>query len=321
MGGLFNAVSAGLSKFVKAWLLPSATAVVLFAFLVLPILDDWELVVRINSLGNVERGLLLAFSIVLLALLSSYSSTYIYRLLEGYSWPNKVAARAVQKQQHLYDSLKEAAAPAQGADSTSDNEGEAQRWRAELAFERLKRYPESKHDILPTRLGNALKAIERYGQDRYKLDSQTLWSELNACAPDSTRDEVEDARSVVDTFVSFVFVSLVFAFLSLIVAIAKLHLPSLIAALVALLLSRWFYNSAVESTSWLVRAIQALVNLGRGKLASTYGLKIPSTLSEERKMWEALVAFVARGREDWAKELDKYRSPEELEKKASGPSE
>jgi hypothetical protein len=313
MGGLFNAVSGGLSKFVKAWLLPSTAGVVLFSFFVLPALDNWELVARINSRSDVERGLILGFSSLLLAFLSSYSSTYIYRLLEGYSWPNASATRAVRKQRRLYASLKEAADRAQGTGGGSEREDKEQLWRAELAFEKLKRYPESEADILPTRLGNALKAIERYGQSRYKLDAQTFWSELNACAPDSTRDEVEDARSVIDTFVSFVFVSLVFAFLSLIVAITKLHAPSLIAALGALLLSRWFYNSAVESTSWLVRAIQALVNLGRGKLASTYGLKVPSTLSEEQRMWEALAGFVVWGDEDWAKVLDEFRSPEELE--------
>jgi ABC-type multidrug transport system fused ATPase/permease subunit len=310
MGGLFNAVSGGLSKFVKAWLLPSATAIVLFAFFVLPALEDWKLVARINSLSEVQRGLVLASSVLLLALLSSYSSTYIYRLLEGYSWPNALATRAVRSQRRLYAALTEEAERDQGVEDASDNEGKDQRWRGELAFERLKRYPESEHDILPTRLGNALKAIERYGQYRYKLDSQTFWSELNACATDSTRDEVEDARSVVDTFVSFVFVSLVFAFLSLIVAITELHVPSLVAALAALLLSRWFYNSAVDSTSWLARAVQALVNLGRGNLASTYGLRVPSALSEERKMWEALTAFVVWGDEDWAKVLDQYRSSE-----------
>jgi hypothetical protein len=316
MGGLFNAVSGGLSKFVKAWLLPSAAGVVLFSFFVLPALSDWKFVAHINSRSEIERGLVLAFCSLLLAFLSSYSATYIYRLLEGYSWPNALATRAVRKQRRLHALLREVAELAQGAVGSSEKEAEDPLWRPELAFEKLKRYPESETDILPTRFGNALKAIERYGHNRYKLDSQTFWSELNACAPDSTRDEVEDARSVVDTFVSFVFVSLLFAFLSLMVAITTLHAPSLIAALVALLLSRWFYNSAVESTSWLARAIQALVNLGRGKLASTYGLKVPFALSEERRMWEALAGFVVWGDEDWAKVLDQFRSPEELEEKA-----
>src|SRR5262245_21059941 len=135
MGGLFNAVSGGLSKFVKAWLLPSATAVILFAFFVLPLLDDWAFVGRINSYTEVQRGLILAFSSILLAFLSSYSSTYIYRLLEGYSWPKALATRAVTKQRRLYASLKESAEQAQGLDEVSYNDGEDQLWRAELAFE------------------------------------------------------------------------------------------------------------------------------------------------------------------------------------------
>jgi hypothetical protein len=109
---------------------------------------------------------------------------------------------------------------------------------------------------------------------------------------------------------SFVFFSLAFAFVSLIVAVVELHLPSLIAGLTALVLARWFCVMAVASTSWLASAMQALVNLGRVDLATTYGLSIPPTLAEERKMWEALAGFVYWSDEDWGKVLDGYRSPE-----------
>lgn len=133
---------------------------------------------------------------------------------------------------------------------------------------------------------------------------------MNACAPDSTSEGVEDARSAVDFFVSFVFFSLAFALLSLVVAGVELHLPSLIAGLTALVLARWFYLMAVASTSWLASAMQALVNLGRVELAGTYGLDLPPTLAEERRMWEALAGFVYWSDEDWGKVLDDYRSRE-----------
>jgi hypothetical protein len=312
MGGVFYAVSGSISKFVRAWLLPSAVGVGLFSFLILPALNDLSIVQRLNELGRVERGLTLTVSALLLAFLSSYCSTSIYRFLEGYSWPKALAIRAVKRQQAVYKSLKTAALgdPAVGDQEGIEKADQGDRepsWYAELAVEKLRRYPDSEFDILPTRLGNALKKIERYGSRRYSLDSQLLWSELNACAPTETSDEVEDARSVVDFFISFVFVSFVFGLLSLAVGVSKLHVPSLIAGLVALLLSRWFYNRAVDSTTWLAGAMQALVNLGRVSLAEKYGLGLPSTLSEERKMWEALTAFTFWGDGDWSKVLDEYR--------------
>jgi hypothetical protein len=310
MGGVFDTVSGGLSKFVRAWLLPSATAVGVFSFVVLPALEDLEIVSRLNSLSEVPRGLILAFCSLLLAFLSSYGSTRIYRFFEGYSWPRTLADRAVKRQKQAQADLKAAAArlheePADEADTAKEPA-----WYAELAAERLKRYPRSEGDVMPTRLGNALKAVERYGNDHYGLDSQIFWSELNACAPESTSEGVEDARSAVDFFISFVFFSLAFALLSLIVAVVELHLPSLIAGLTALVLSRWFYLMAVASTSWLASAMQALVNLGRVELAGTYGLDVPPTLAEERKMWEALAGFVYWSDEDWGKVLDDYRSRE-----------
>jgi hypothetical protein len=309
MGGLFTATSGSLSKFVKAWLLPSATAVCLFAFLLLPVVKDVPIISRIYALSDIERGLVLAFSILLTAFLTSHKSTAIYRLLEGYTWPKPLAAWATNRQMKHHKALWAA------ADDPIDDTGEApsktessdQAWHLELAVEELRRYPEAPDNVLPTRLGNAFKALERYGSERYGLDSQLFWSELNSCAPPSVRDEVEDARSMIDFFVSFVFLSLVFGVSSFVVAIVEQHALSAVIGVVALASSRYFYNAAVQSTPWYRSAVQALVNLGRAGLANANGLNLPTTLAEERKMWETLNGFVMWGGEEWAKALDDFR--------------
>jgi hypothetical protein len=112
---------------------------------------------------------------------------------------------------------------------------------------------------------------------------------------------------MIDFFVSFVFLSLAFGVSGFIVAVVAHHLPSAIIGLAALAVSRYFYISAVQSTSWYRSAVQALVNLGRVGLANANSLSLPATLAEERKMWEALSAFVIWGGDDWAKALDDYR--------------
>ena len=63
-------------------------------------------------------------------------------------------------------------------------------------------YPEASSDVLPTRLGNGHRAFERYGESRYGLDSQSLWYELLAVAPPTSRSEVDETRSPVDFFIS-----------------------------------------------------------------------------------------------------------------------
>jgi hypothetical protein len=242
MGGLFTAASGSLSKFVKAWLLPSATAVSVFAFLLLPVVKDVPLVARIYALSNVERGLVLAFSILLVAFLCSHKSTAIYRCLEGYSWPKPLATWATNRQLERHRSLWAAADGSNGVAGEMPGKGGSneQAWRTELDVEKLRGYPEAADDVLPTRLGNAFKALERYGNERYGLDSLLFWSELNSCAPSSVRDETEDARSMIDFFVSFVFLSLIFGVSSFIVAVAMHHAGSAVIGILALALSRYF---------------------------------------------------------------------------------
>ncbi len=53
-----------------------------------------------------------------------------------------------------------------------------------LLNEQLHRYPLDDRQVIPTRLGNAIRQFEEYGYDRYRLDSQVLWHELNAAVPD-----------------------------------------------------------------------------------------------------------------------------------------
>ena len=55
--------------------------------------------------------------------------------------------------------------------------------------------------------------------------------------------------------------------------------------------------------------MQSVVNLGRKNLAKEYGLKLPETLEDERRMWEALTGFIIWGNEAYGKVLDEYRAP------------
>ena len=53
-----------------------------------------------------------------------------------------------------------------------------------LLYERTARYPEQSGQFSPTAFGNAIRRLETYARDRYKLDSQLLWNHLTAAAPD-----------------------------------------------------------------------------------------------------------------------------------------
>ena len=68
--------------------------------------------------------------------------------------------------------------------------------------------------------------------------------------------------------------------------------------------------AVVSTTYWKIN-VQALVNLGRKKLAEEMELRIPESLDQEREMWGLLISFVYFGDEESGKGLDKFRNPPE----------
>jgi hypothetical protein len=53
-----------------------------------------------------------------------------------------------------------------------------------------------------------------------------------------------------------------------------------------------WYEMAIISTSYWATTVQALVNLGRKKLANEMGLELPDSIEAERQMWWYLTSFV-----------------------------
>jgi hypothetical protein len=58
--------------------------------------------------------------------------------------------------------------------------------RRQILADRLERYPTDDDQILPTKLGNAIRRFERFGPEHYGLDQQRLWYELTGLAPEGS---------------------------------------------------------------------------------------------------------------------------------------
>lgn len=307
MADLVKTLSENLWKFVYAWLLPAGLAVSAFVVLVLPALEDISIfhdLVTTTSRNIASRSItiiLICLAIAfLLALLLALNSTPLYRLLEGYSLPKWAFGVLRKRQSDRWKNLRETA--------FSPSEEKGDRARQQIAWGRLKEYPEDESNILPTRFGNAIKAFESYGNDRYGLDSQTLWYELMTVAPDGLRKEEEEARSIVDFFVCSIYLSALYSFLAIVIGITQKNLPSFISGLAAALLVPFAYTRAIKSTQQWRSVVQALVNIGRINLANALGLRIPPTLEDEKRMWQALTGFVYWGHEEYVKQFEEFRA-------------
>jgi len=199
----------------------------------------------------------------------------LYRILEGYYFPDRVASLLERfqlwRKRRLIRQI--------GTKSS--------RSKLALRIERLTSYPPD-DEIRPTRLGNSIRAIETYGYNRFELDTQALWIELYALAPDALRDEQDHARASVDLFVCLTYLSALLGVCSL----ADLGFTSgglsdrlLIVGLSAVLLVPFWYRMAIESTRYWFSAVRAVVNVERRDLSTQLGLQIPLELEDERKMW------------------------------------
>lgn len=239
MGNIFKDLTAGFASFVLAWLIPSILTCALIALFVYPALTE-----RYASRDSVQRiegfvstnGLaatgLFALAVVVLALVTALGARPIYRLLEGYTIRGPLERYLLKRQYRRYRiNQAQASRRARGY----------QRRRA-LAAERLGDYPDPRSGLLPTRLGNAYRSLETYSWKRYNLDSQTLYYELFAAAPEQCRRDADQARSAVDFFFSFVCLSTTLATLSVTTAILTNDRACFALGLASILMTRPAYK-------------------------------------------------------------------------------
>jgi hypothetical protein len=82
--------------------------------------------------------------------------------------------------------------------------------RQALGWELFLYFPREPEAIMPTRLGNVLRAAELYSLDRYRLDSVVVWPRLESTFEDGLPDQILDAKTSLDLMVTLSAFSLLF---------------------------------------------------------------------------------------------------------------
>ncbi|MFD3481015.1 hypothetical protein [Streptomyces sp. NPDC058695] len=293
MGDIAKGVLGGGWALVVGWILPAALNLAVFFLAVAPSLRRTAAVERVWPGSASQTALLLLCAAVLFGIVLNALQTPLYRILEGYLlWPRSAYDRGCRRQRARKERI---------ADLIARPEGRTPVQRA-LLNEQLARYPADDDQTAPTRLGNAIRRFEEYGHNRFRLDTQVLWNELSAAAPEQARRQTETARTSVDFFVALLYghgVVAVLAFLAL--ASAGAERPLLVVTAIALcaLIPLW-YRSAVYATDEWAAAVRAMVNLGRKPLADALGLVLPKQLAEERTMWQIVTRMSRRPYRDAA---------------------
>lgn len=337
MTAIVTSLLGGGWELVAGWILPTAINTLFFAFLVLPALRGVAGFHTVLAASHPAQALALLVIAVVGGLTLSALQTPLYRVLEGYNWPAGVRRRRIEhhrRARQLLDRRLRLAqltrlerigtlTPAQAHD-LADLRGtgarpELPRTSLDISViaERLRRYPVDPEQILPTRLGNAIRRFEEYGYDRYRLDIITMWYALYGVSDTQVRREVGAGRASADFFVCLIYGHAAVALAAIAALAVHPGVGPAVAIAAAVVLSVMWYWMAVRATDEWAAAVRGLVDLGRKPLAEALGLYLPSTLEQERAMW-TLVSRRSRVQHgDWAAGLDEFRaSPDPREAQA-----
>jgi hypothetical protein len=304
MGDIFKGISAGFARFVFAWVIPSLVTVGAFAIFLWPQVQNtspFRPLSRLTSHGATTAAIVFGFAVATLAVTFAYASLPIYQILEGYTLPRFLRRPLLRRQQRKFARIRahELRFAATGV------------LPADVSVDDFRKFPESLEKVQATSLGNALKAMETWATERYHLDSQLMWHELQGVSRDTVRRDTDEGRAPVDFFISSIaHMALLFTACLLITGLVpQARVRALVIALVALLIMPASYRLAVRNMVDWAQSVKAMVNLGRIDLANALGLSIPVTLEDERTMWSAYYYAIELNQSQHLWSYNSFRRP------------
>lgn len=251
-----------------------------------------EVLESIQALSQSPQGswmipaFLVGFLLVIFAssALMQVFRTPILRLLEGYwPWPFNYLGLGIVSLQRIqlqkkYEELRKLRGSAEFLDG---------RQRERLAWVEYWTHwrPAVSSELLPTAIGNILRARERSPERKYGLDTTLFLPLLLSLIPENTRTDFAKARSSLDQLIELWFVGLVFL-------IWTFFTPR--AALISLVWMIVVYGMVKKAAMNYGNLLEAVFD-HRLLLYDKLGLKRPKNIIEEKYLGYQLTEFYWRG--------------------------
>jgi hypothetical protein len=175
--------------------------------------------------------------------------------------------------------------------------------RDRLAAEYEMKYPPAEAGIMPTRLGNILRAAEAYPQTRYQADSVALFPRMVVAIDREFMGHMDSANDQCSFLLNSSLLSMIFTVLSFVSAfyvwffsVPGFSVPAYMATGLATSLIAWFfYNASLLNVSKYGNLIRTSYDLFRFNLLEKLHLKLPATSSQEKDLWKKISDFVTIG--------------------------
>lgn len=147
-------------------------------------------------------------------------------------------------------------------------------------------YPANSSDLLPTDLGNALRARERTPGRKYGLDAVICWPRLWPLLPEILRTDISIARSTLDRLAEFWFWGLLFL-------VWRVWTPWAVA--ISLLWMIVSYRMAIQAAMAYGDLLESAFDLHRLSIYDAVGWARPASIKEEKECGKQLTEFLWRG--------------------------
>jgi hypothetical protein len=228
---------------------------------------------------------LLVLAVIVTALIAEPLQITLVRLLEGY-WGQSRAGRLLAAPGRAFHRARR-----NRLNRLQQQSGQARPKPAEVreeAARKLRGYPPPEA-VLPTKLGNILRAAEHRAGSRYGLDAITVWPRLYPLLADKVTAVLDDLRDQLDIAVRFCAVFLIATVVSL--AFLAGHgwwLTVAAGTFAGVVLS---YQAALGAAAAYGQAMEAAFDLHRFDLLSALHLPLPANLTSEIKANQQLSQF------------------------------
>lgn len=273
-----------------------------------------------------ESGLIILIISIMMGFTLTSLNTYIYKLFEGYVLLNYLQplrrmeirrARKIRRQRDQLDkqikrinktqvSWDLAGMPERSEtkiNRISDRIGRLINQRDALAAEYDLRYPPTDDLILPTRLGNILRAAEAYPQSRYCADSVALFPRMVIAIEKDFMGHMDTANDQCSFLLNSSLLSAIFAALGFAVSIYLWLSPisdhsSLVyflTGLASLVIAWFFYSASLMNVSKYGNLIRSAYDLFRFNLIEKLHLPMPEDSQKEKKLWGLISDFTTIG--------------------------
>lgn len=175
--------------------------------------------------------------------------------------------------------------------------------RDALAAEYELRYPPKDELIMPTRLGNILRAAEAYPQSRYYVDSVALFPRMVVAIDKDYMGHMDTANDQCSFLLNSSLLSAVFAVFAFLASLYLYFFPSvdhpglvyLLTGFVTLAIAWFFYNASLMNVSKYGNLIRSAYDLFRFNLLKKLRLPLPTDNRSEKETWKKVSDLVTIG--------------------------